>query len=67
MNTRRILTVLKSEGFDAASRFTSAGTEVGVRVPMTDRWAVGLVPIDDESDMRFVDFLEGEVRKAQAK
>ena len=56
MNTRNIAVVLKSRGFDSYTRFTEAGTELGI--PMPDgKMLCSLVPIDDDSDMRFCDFM----------
>jgi hypothetical protein len=67
MNITRILACLKADGFIAKSKWANdnSGVEVGVRIKgYADKWIVGLAPIDDESDMRFVEALESMARKS---
>lgn len=65
LNKANIGAVLASRNVPVRFGFTGAGIIAGV--PMRwhhGEWIVSLVPIDDDSDMRFCDFLESEYRKA---
>lgn len=62
MNTRNIAAVLKDRGYETYTSFTDAGIVLGILMP-DDKMLCSLVPIDDESDMRFCDFMEEEARK----
>lgn len=65
MNVRNIAVVLKDRGYETYTKFTDAGTVLGI--PMLDgKMLCSLIPIDDESDMRFCGFIEEEAKKYMA-
>jgi len=65
MNKANISAVLASRGVPVRFGFTEAGMIAGVPMRWSSgEWIVSLVPIDNDSDMRFCDFLESEYRKA---
>ena len=62
MDTRNIKTVLNSRGVDVQFGQTISGTIA--RIPVgNNQFICSLLPIDDDSDMRFCDFLESQARK----
>lgn len=64
MQTQKIIRNLQERGWRCCIRWTDAGMEVGIYIGQ-GKTLCGLVPIDDESDDRFVDFLDSEARKSR--
>ena len=64
MNIANISAVLIARGLAARFKFTMAGTVAGVPIG-GNQYICGLIPIDDDHDMRFCDFLESEVKKCR--
>ena len=62
MNRQIIKTVLNSRGIDVKFKFSTAGIVAGVHTG-NNQYLCSLIPIDDDSDIRFCDFLEAEVKK----
>jgi len=57
MRIDRIIKDIKAAGFPCKSGISQAGPTVTAKVPGQDKVVWGLVPIDDESDNRFAEFL----------
>lgn len=65
MNIEKILTRARLAGFNCKVGMSDAGPTVTIKVPTKDLSICGLVPIDDESDDRFADYLIAEAEEAR--
>ncbi len=62
MNIRNIKAVMHSRGIAVMIRSGETGPELGINLPGGEKALVGSIPIDDDSDMRFCDFMEKQYR-----
>lgn len=67
MKVEYILSKIRLAGLECQSTFTRDGPVVKVRIPASNNAICSLVPIDDDSDDRFIDFLIDKVKNYDNK
>lgn len=66
MNTEKILRIISDRGLMCREGpFLEAGPTIDVKVPKMNLAIRGLIPIDDESDERFAEYLINEALKTE--